>query len=167
MASIVSRDRRGRPPDASRILPNLFVGEYPRVADVDWLRAELGVTAVLSLQHESDLWDKGIALDELECAYRACAIEFRRVPVEDYSEAGLESALPRAIATLGELMTAGHVVLLHCNAGYNRAPTVAIAYLCAARAMTLDDAIAAVKRRRACVPYVTLLRKRFAPPPAR
>ena len=165
MAIVKRFDARGRPPDVSRILPNLLVGEYPRVADVALL-PELGVTAVLSLQHESDLWDKGIALDELEHAYGARAIEFHRVPVEDYSEADLESALPRAIATLDELLAAGHVVFLHCNAGYNRAPTVAIAYLCAARAMTLDDAVAAVKQRRACVPYVTLLRKRFAPPEA-
>jgi len=164
LANIMKRrDLRNRPPDVSPIVPNLWIGEYPRVADVAWLR-ERGVTAVLSLQHESDLWDKGIALEELERAYGVCAIQFHRVPVEDYSEADLESALPRAIATLDELLAAAHVVFMHCNAGYNRAPTVAIAYLCASRAMTLDDAIAAVKQRRACVPYVTLLRKSFASP---
>jgi protein-tyrosine phosphatase len=158
------QDLRNRPPDVSRILPELLIGEYPRITDVDWLRSELGVTAVLSLQHESDLWDKRIALEDLEEAYRRFGIEFRRVPIADYSESDLESALPRAIAVIDELIAADHVLFVHCNAGYNRAPTVAIAYLCAARAMTLEEAIDTVKRCRACVPYVTLLRKHFARP---
>jgi protein-tyrosine phosphatase len=154
-------DLRGRPPDVSRILPNLLVGEYPRVADAGWLQAEHGVSAVLSLQHESDLWDKGVSLDELEREYRDRAIEFRHVPVEDASESDLDAALPRAVAVLRDLIARGHTVFLHCNAGYNRAPTVAIAYLCAVRGMSLDDAVVAVKRCRACVPYVTTLRKRY------
>jgi protein-tyrosine phosphatase len=160
-------DLRGRPPDVSRILPNLLVGTYPRVADVAWLQAEHGVSAVLSLQHESDLWDKGVSLDELEREYRDRTIEFRHVPVEDYSESDLDAALPRAVAVLQDLIARGHTVFLHCNAGYNRAPTVAIAYLCIDRAMPLDDAVLAVKQRRACVPYVTLLRKRFGSPSPR
>ena len=89
-------DLRGRPPDVSRILPNLLVGEYARVADAGWLQSEHGVSAVLSLQHESDLWDKGVALDELEREYRDRTIEFRHVPVEDTSESDLDAALPRA-----------------------------------------------------------------------
>ena len=115
----------------------------------------------MSLQHDSDLWEKGITLAELEREYRSRAMEFRRVPVEDYSEADLAVALPRAIGVLEELIAGGHTVLLHCNAGYNRAPTVAIAYLRTARDMSLDEAVRAVKRCRPCVPYVTLLRKRF------
>ena len=160
-------DLRGRPPDVSRILPNLLVGEYPRVADAGWLQSEHGVSAVLSLQHESDLWDKGVALDELEREYRDRTIEFRHVPVEDTSESDLDAALPRAVAVLQDLIARGHTVFVHCNAGYNRSPTVAIAYLCIDRAMPLDDAVLAVKQRRACVPYVTLLRKRFGSPPLR
>jgi protein-tyrosine phosphatase len=161
------RDLRGRPPDVSRILPNLLVGEYPRVADIGWLQTVHGVSAVLSLQHDSDLWDKGVSLDELEREYGDRTIEFRRIAVEDYSESDLDAALPRAVAMLRELIALGHTVFLHFNAGYNRAPTVAIAYLCTDRAMTLADAVLAVKQRRACVPYLTLLRKRFESPPPR
>jgi len=160
-------DLRGRAPDVSLVLPNLLVGEYPRIADVGWLRSEHGVSGVLSLQHDADLWDKGISLVELEREYASRAIAFRRVPIEDYSEADLALALPHAVGALAELIGAGHVVFVHCNAGYNRAPTVAIAYLCATGSMSLDEAVQTVKRRRACVPYVTLLRKRFDPPRAR
>ena len=156
------RDLRGRAPDVSAILPELLVGEYPRVADVEWLRASHAVTAVLSLQHDSDLWDKGVDLTLLEDAYRRAAIEFRRIPVEDYNEPELEAALELGATTLAELLGAGHTVLVHCNAGYNRAPTLAIAYLCARRGMTLDAATKLVKANRACLPYLSVLRRRFA-----
>jgi protein-tyrosine phosphatase len=146
----------------SAILPELLVGEYPRVADVDWLRATHAVTAVVSLQHDTDLWDKGVDLALLEDAYRRAAIEFHRIPVEDYDEAALEAALDLGASTLAELHRAGHTVLVHCNAGYNRAPTLTIAYLCAHRGMTLEEATKLVKKSRACLPYLGVLRRRFA-----
>ena len=155
------RDLRGRPPDVSAILPGLLVGEYPRVDDVPWLRERHAVTAVLSLQHESDLWDKGVELALLEEEYRRLGIAFRRVPVEDYDEAELEAALADGIAMLDQWLRAGHTVLVHCNAGFNRAPTIAVAYLCAHHGMTLEAAARHVKSRRSCLPYLTLLRKRF------
>ncbi len=156
------RDLRGRSPDVSAILPELLVGEYPRVVDVPWLRDRHAVTAVVSLQHDTDLWDKGVDLALLEDAYRRAGIEFRRVPVEDYNETELEAALELGAATLAELLGAGHTVLVHCNAGYNRSPTLAIAYLCAHRGMTLERATKLVKTSRACLPYLSVLRRRFA-----
>jgi protein-tyrosine phosphatase len=154
-------DLRRRPPGISAILPALFVGEYPRVADVEGLRAVHAITAVLCLQDDVDLWDKGIALDRLEEAYRHAGILFRRVPVEDYEEAALDAVLGEAVAALGDLLDAGHTVLVHCSAGYNRAPTLAVAYLCERGGMTLSDAVAHVKARRPCMPYLSLLRRRF------
>jgi protein-tyrosine phosphatase len=154
-------DLRGRPPDVSRLAPNLWIGEYPRVCDVEWLKTEHGVTAVVSLQHESDLWDKGVALGELETEYARNGMKFERVPVEDYNETDLDASLSAAVEALHRLLVAGQTVFLHCNAGYNRAPTVAIAYLCTHREMRLAAAVEHVKSRRPCVPYVTLLRRRF------
>ena len=93
-------DLRGRPPDVSRLSPELLIGEYPRVCDVAWLKTEHGVTAVVSLQHESDLWDKGVALGELEAEYAHHGMEFRRVPIEDYNETDLDASLSQAVETL-------------------------------------------------------------------
>ncbi len=119
------------------------------------------MTAVLSLQHESDFWGKRLSLADLRTEYRRHAIEFRQIPIEDYNEADLEAVLTRAVTTVHELCVAGHTLLVHCNAGYNRAPTIAIAYLCEHHAMSLGEAVEHVKARRACVPYVTLLAKRY------
>jgi len=154
-------DSRCRPPDVSSILPQLFVGEYPRIADVAWLRQRHAITGVLSLQHDDDLWRNGVDVARLEDEYRRLAIEFRRIPIEDYDELQLEAALDRGAATIDELIRAGHAVLVHCNAGYNRAPTLAIAYLCAHRGLALEAATELVKSRRACLPYLTVLRRRF------
>jgi hypothetical protein len=40
--------------DPSQILPNLFVGSYPRSPeDIDRLKQDFGITAVLNVQTES------------------------------------------------------------------------------------------------------------------
>ena len=158
----MKRDPRGRPPEMATIVPGLLVGEYPRLEDVEALCRERGVSAVLSLQDEHDLWDKGLSLGELEAAYRRRGVVFRRVPIVDMNERDLSERLPEAVDALHELASAGHTVLLHCNAGVNRAPSVAIAYLCSHRGMTLDEAFDLVKERRGyCLPYMTPLRQRF------
>jgi len=52
---------------------------------------------------------------------------------------------------------------LHCNGGLNRAPTLAIAFLRAHRRMSLEEALALVKTRRACGPFMTVLEDYFGP----
>jgi len=46
------------PPALDTILPELLIGEYPRVEDLAWLRDVHGVTAVVSLQDDADLASK-------------------------------------------------------------------------------------------------------------
>ncbi len=152
---------RPRPPEVSAILPDLWIGEFPRVEDVPWLRDSLGATAILSLQDDDDLAAKGVRLAELEAAYRDAAIEFRHHPVADGDGSGLATAMAAVLRSLDELRRARHRVLVHCNAGYNRSPTVAIAYLCAHQAMTLSEATAFVKARRPCVPFASVLAERY------
>jgi protein-tyrosine phosphatase len=58
-------------------------------------------------------------------------------------------------------ISAGRRVYLHCNAGMNRAPTIAIAYLHVHRQLPLHEARDFVKARRHCVPYMTVLEARY------
>jgi hypothetical protein len=154
-------DFRGKPPEVAQLLPELLVGEYPRVEDVPWLRATHGVSAILSLQDDDDLFGKGLRLRDLERAYASEGITFRRHPVADYDLDALATTLPGALADLQSLFDAGHRVLVHCNAGYNRAPTLAVAYLHRHRGLTLAEAHAQMRKARACVPYMTVLEKLF------
>jgi protein-tyrosine phosphatase len=148
-------------PECAQILPNLLVGEYPTPDDAHWLRALQGVTAVLSLQDDADLASKGLELAELERAYDAHALRFHRMPVPDCDGDFLQARLDAIVARLHQLLDAGDRVYLHCNAGMNRAPTVAIAYLHVHHKMPLVAARDFVKARRACVPYMRVLEARY------
>jgi protein-tyrosine phosphatase len=148
---------RPGPPTLAAVLPELLVGEYPNIADVAWLRDAHGVTAVVSLQDEADLASKNLRLRDLEAIYRAERVTFERFPVADGDVEALALALPAIVERLALLLDGGARVYIHCNAGYNRAPTAAIAYLHARRGLGLPEAVAAVKGCRPCVPYVRAL----------
>jgi len=154
-------DLRGRPPDVVEIVPSLLLGEYPRVEDLAWLQQRFGVSAVLSLQDDDDLANKGLSLASLVGESRRLGLDFRRRPVADGDAKAMDDALLPLVEEVHSLLEAGHRVFVHCNAGYNRAPTVAIAYLCRYRGTRLQEAAALVKQRRACVPFTTILTKRF------
>lgn len=157
-------DGRDRRPEVSEILPTLFVGEYPRVEDIVWLKQEFGISAVFSLQDAEDLAVKGLSLPALKTECRHWQIEFHRTPVADFDCDSLDRALPAALEVLHILTQDGHTIFLHCNAGCNRAPTLAIAYLHAHRDMTLDEARDFVKARRPCGPYMEILYQHFGHP---
>jgi len=63
------------------------------------------------------------------------SIKIVRTPISDGSADQLSLHLERALGDLKALTDAGERVYLHCNAGLNRAPTVAIAFMRAYRAM--------------------------------
>jgi len=149
--------RPGGRPSVSVIRPALLVGEYPSAADAVWLRDEHGVTAVVSLQDDADLASKGLVLGDLERAYAAAGMAFHRIPVPDGDNDHLAARLGDIVGLLVTLAEQGARVYLHCNAGFNRAPTAAIAYLCAREGLTLAAARAAVKSCRHCVPYMGVL----------
>lgn len=153
--------RPGLRPNLSVILPELLVGEYPTPADAPWLRREHGVTAVMNLQDDPDLASKGLRLRELERAYGQHGLEFHRLAIADGDNAMLLARIDRAVALVHASLDAGHRLYLHCNAGMNRAPTVAIAYLHVHRGLSLHEARDFLKQRRHCVPYMTVLERRY------
>ncbi len=148
-------------PGLSVIRPDLLVGEYPSPADAVWLRDVHGVAAVVSLQDDADLASKGLLLAQLEAAYRASGLRFHRIPVPDGDDRHLVARLGDIVALLGELRDAGARVYLHCNAGFNRAPTAAIAFLHVREGLSLGAARDAVKACRPCVPYMRALAAYF------
>jgi protein-tyrosine phosphatase len=155
--------RPGGRPGLSLVLDDgLLVGEYPAPADVAWLRDEHGVTAVVCLQDDADLASKNLDLRDLENAYREAGVAFHHLPVQDGDVAELAARLPAVLDTLRGLLVAGERVYMHCNAGFNRAPTVAIAYVHAHRGLALQEAWELVKGRRSCAPYRSALELHFA-----
>jgi protein-tyrosine phosphatase len=153
--------RPGGRPGFTAIRPALLVGEYPIPADVPWLRDVHGVTAVLSLQDDGDLASKGLRLTELERAYATHGVAFHRVAVPDGDDRNLAARLEEILAVLDRVVGEGGRVYLHCNAGFNRAPTAAIAWLHAREGLSLAEARDAVKALRPCVPYMRALEAFF------
>lgn len=138
------------------VLPHLFVGPDPRdEADFATLRS-LRISAILSLQTEDDLREGGIER-ERGAASRA-GLVFCSVPVTDFDRIELQRKLPECVTALGGLLKAGHTVYLHCTAGVNRSPTVAVAYLHWCRARPLEDALACVLEARNCAPDAEAIR---------
>lgn len=148
--------RTGRP-DCSQVAADLWVGAYPEEHDFAWLAATHGVRAVMNLQDDFDLAAKRLTHKALEAAAAASGIAFARLPVADGDTAGLVERLPQLVAALAESIRLHGPTYLHCNAGINRAPTVAIAYLHVHHLLALEDAVRQVKARRSCLPYVSAL----------
>lgn len=158
--------RPGRP-DLGEVAPGLLVGGYLAPDDVPWLAATHAIGAVLSLQDDTDVVAKRLDLDALTRAYDTAGILFRRLPVPDGDEERMHRVLPDAVAHVAAFRAAGHRVYLHCNAGMNRAPTVAIAYVHVHGGLSLPEATRAVKARRPCVPFQHALARLYGPPQLR
>ena len=154
--------RPGGRPGLSVIRPHLLVGEYPTPGDAGWLRDQHGVTAVVCLQDDADLASKGLVLAQLEAAYRTHGLQFHRIPVPDGDDRHLIARLGDIVAALTRLFDDGARVYLHCNAGFNRAPTAAIAVLHVREGLTLTAARDLVKGCRPCVPYMRALEAHFS-----
>jgi atypical dual specificity phosphatase len=148
-------------PDHAFVFERLAVGEYPTPEDAAWLRDIPAVSAVVCLQDDADLDRKGLSLRALERAYAAQGIRFHRVPVPDGDAEVLRARLDDTVALLADLLARGECVYLHCNAGLNRAPTVAIAYLHVHHGHALEAARDMVKSCRPCVPYMRALAEHY------
>ena len=146
----------------AQILPNLFIGSHPRtIADIECLRREAGITAVLNIHTDDDMRAVNLNFPPLEAHYQTCTVILRRSPmVEEQLE--LRAKLCAAIEALDELIAQGHIVYLHCTAGIGRAPTVAIGYLHNCLGWQFEDAVTHVKMRRHCAPHLEALRLALA-----
>ena len=151
-------------PRVDVIVPGLVVGEYPNLADVDWLRDAHGISAVVCLQDEADLASKRLRLSDLRAAYARAGVAFDHIPVPDGDAEFLADRLPTIVEVVHAHLEAGATVYLHCNAGMNRAPTAAIAYVHRHGGLALPAAVELVKARRVCViPYVRALELCYGP----
>jgi hypothetical protein len=140
------------------IVPEFYVGSFPEGrGDIQRLHGRCGITAVLNLQSDEDLRERGLGWSSLERIYRDLGIEARRVPMRDFDYDDQRRALPQAVRVLVKLLACDHITYLHCNAGMGRSPLVAMAYLYWCRGISLWEAIRYVEIRRPCSPYDDLL----------
>ena len=149
--------REGRP-TVSEVAERLLVGAYVLPDDFAWLRAQHGGTAIVCLQDDADLAARGLESAALAAAGATAGVGWHHLPVPDADVEALGLRLGAIVERLAELLARGEHVYLHCSAGFNRAPTAAIAYLHAHRALDLTAATVLVETRRSCQPYGEALR---------
>ncbi|MBK8183737.1 MAG: dual specificity protein phosphatase family protein [Candidatus Competibacteraceae bacterium] len=128
---------------------DLVVGSCPRhVGDIDRLRAEVQMSAMLSVQHDE-------CLEKLEIDYqrhvehgRQLGLRMARCPMRDFDPEDQRRGLPAAVRTLDELLTDRHRVYVHCTAGINRSPLVVLTYLTLVEGASVEDAMKLMLRAR-------------------
>ncbi len=128
------------PPEIAEVQPGLFVGGQHFRRGLGRMRA-LGVTAVVNLRREADDAQRGVALDA-----------YLHLPVTDDAPPD-DEALRCGAAFITQQRQQGRKVYVHCASGVGRAPTMAAAYLMLEQGMTLDEALATIRRVR---PFVRI-----------
>ena len=111
----------------SQVQHNLWHGSAPRIEQQFRCLQSLKISAILSLQDETDI-SYGGAQDERVAAVRA-GFAFESVPIKEFNDTELHRRLPEAIESLAGLLRKGHSVYVHCNLGTTRSPAVVTAYL--------------------------------------
>jgi protein-tyrosine phosphatase len=134
--------------DLSLIRPNLYIGSAPWSREAVSALTGHHITAVLSLQTDSDLAENGLLWERIERWYSSVGMHTRRLPIRDYSPEALVEKVGEAVGVLQVLLAEGHTVYMHCSAGVNRSPTIAIAYLVEAEKLSVDEALGLVTAAR-------------------
>ena len=121
---------------------DLVVGSCPREpSDLDALRVETRVSAVLSLQHDECLEKQEIDYPRQVRYGRRIGLTMERYPLRDFDPADQRRGLPAAVRGLWGLLRQGHRVYVHCTAGINRSPLVVLAYLTLVEGTSLEEAM--------------------------
>ncbi|NND82586.1 MAG: hypothetical protein HKN50_09175 [Gammaproteobacteria bacterium] len=139
---------------------HIFVGNAP-YSDVDIARLhQLKVTAVLSLQSDTDLRNHEVDIDQLQQSYSGHDIVFQRFPIIDFDEQDLGDKLAQPVLALQRLLAVGHRVYVHCNAGICRAPATVLGYLCHNQGFDIESGLAHIRAvRPQANPYLRAVEK--------
>jgi hypothetical protein len=133
----------------NQIRSDLVIGSCPMTAqDLTRIRDRTGVDGVLCVQSDECLAHFGIDYSEHLRHSERIGLDMRRVPMRDFDVADQRRHLANAVRVLGQLLSAGRRVYVHCTAGLGRAPLVVVGRLTLVEMMPEADAFALVKARR-------------------
>ena len=128
---------------------DLVIGSCPiRRSDLDQIHDNTGVSAVLSVQTADCRSALGIDYQALEAHASKRGLLVLNAPIRDFDPEDQRKRLPYAVGRLRDLLAGGHRTYVHCTAGINRAPLVALAYLTFVEGMAVPDANALILRGR-------------------
>jgi atypical dual specificity phosphatase len=121
---------------------DLVVGSCPRkISDLDEIRLETRVSAILSLQHDECLEKQEIDYPLHVRHGRLLGLTMERCPLRDFDPDDQRRGLPEAVRMLHGLLRHGHRVYVHCTAGLNRSSLVVLAHLTWIEGASVEDAM--------------------------
>ncbi|TNN62154.1 Dual specificity protein phosphatase 5 [Liparis tanakae] len=127
-------EKRGKPVE---ILPFLYLGSAYHASRQDYL-SDLHITALLNVSRRDQQPAKGL-------------YDYKWIPVEDSHMADISSHFQEAIDFIDHVKQSGGKVLVHCEAGISRSPTICMAYIMRTQQLRLDEAFDIIKQRRAVI----------------
>ncbi|XP_078134846.1 dual specificity protein phosphatase 5 [Sander vitreus] len=119
------------------ILPFLYLGSAYHASRQDYL-SDLHITALLNVSRRDLQPAKG-------------HYDYKWIPVEDNNMADISSHFQEAIDFIDHVKQSGGKVLVHCEAGISRSPTICLAYIMRTQHLRLDAAFDIIKQRRAVI----------------
>jgi len=124
------------------IIPNLFLGDRNAAKNKPELQAK-GITHIVNVTLARA--DGGVHNFFENCP----PFEYLRVPVQDTDNENLSPWFESTFHFIESARSAHTGVLVHCQMGVSRSPTIILAYLMRKERMSLMDAYALVRTRRA------------------
>jgi protein-tyrosine phosphatase len=123
---------------ASEILPYVFIGNQRDASSKEKLM-ELGITHILNVT------------SHLPLHFENDGIEYKRLPASDSGSQNLKQYFAEAISFIDDARDKNGKVLVHCQAGVSRSPTIVAAYLMARSHKSLQEAFAFIREQRPIV----------------
>ncbi|KAL4640189.1 dual specificity protein phosphatase 5 [Arapaima gigas] len=119
------------------ILPFLYLGSAYHASRQDYLN-DLHITALLNVSRRETEPPKG-------------HFNYKWIPVEDSHTADIHSHFQEAIEFIDGVKQAGGKVLVHCEAGISRSPTICMAYIMKTKRLQLEEAFDFIKQKRTLI----------------
>jgi len=125
----------------SQILPNLYLGAEISSIDLSVLR-NLNIRKIINVTTNiRNLFESN---DEYK-------IQYLRIPLEDSFDSQIGVYFQKCIDFINLAKDENCSVLIHCQAGISRSPTIALAYIMQSMDMSLDDSLSFVREQRPIV----------------
>ncbi|KAG5278933.1 hypothetical protein AALO_G00104330 [Alosa alosa] len=119
------------------LTPFLYLGSAYHASRHDYL-ADRRISALLNVSRRDTHPAKG-------------QYDYKWIPVEDSHTADISSHFQEAFDFIDRVKQAGGKVLVHCEAGISRSPTICMAYLMRSRRLRLEEAFDIIRQQRAII----------------